>query len=430
MSRLSPPSILRCRLFIRWFCSPHSMGRPRVVRRWVRVSSDPSPAPSHLDASTVSVISDSSKVDSFGIAGKGKSSVAAGGVDSGKPLKISDYDVEFPELGACTGSGHKDYGKCRGVVDDGFGLTMIQDATPALSEDSRSTNRKSREGFRSSRRDHWRSGGEKRHQNPMRRANLPFDICVPGGGRNASVGKGSHVTETERGFEVISSPEILRPGMVLLKQYLTHDEQVDIVETCRRLGVGPGGFYRPGYRDGRKLCLQMMCLGLNWDPETKYSVKRAGMDCKPPDIPHEFVALVQQAISDASALAKVGSGAEDAESVIPEMSPDICIVNFYTATGRLGLHQDRDESRESIKKGLPIVSFSIGDSAEFLYGEHRDVERAEKVTLESGDVLIFGGESRLVFHGVKSVVPHSAPKRLLCDSKLRTGRLNLTFRQF
>lgn len=92
--------------------------------------------------------------------------------------------------------------------------------------------------------------------------------------------------------------------------------------------------------------------------------------------------------------------------------------------------QDRDESQESIVKGLPIVSFSVGDSAEFLYGEKRDVEEAQGVILESGDVLIFGGESRMIFHGVKSIIPNSAPMSLLNESKLRTGRLNLTFRHF
>lgn len=92
--------------------------------------------------------------------------------------------------------------------------------------------------------------------------------------------------------------------------------------------------------------------------------------------------------------------------------------------------QDRDESRESLRKGLPVVSFSIGDSAEFLFGDYRDVDGAERVMLESGDVVIFGGESRMVFHGISSVVPNSAPKALLDESGLRPGRLNLTFRQF
>lgn len=92
--------------------------------------------------------------------------------------------------------------------------------------------------------------------------------------------------------------------------------------------------------------------------------------------------------------------------------------------------QDRDESIESLQKRLPVVSFSIGDSAEFLYGDHRDVEKAENVLLESGDVLIFGGESRHVFHGVSSIIPDSAPQELVQDTCLRPGRLNLTFRQY
>jgi len=61
------------------------------------------------------------------------------------------------------------------------------------------------------------------------------------------------------------------------------------------------------------------------------------------------------------------------------------------------LTQDRDESRESLQKGLPVVSFSIGDSAEFRYIDQGNVEKAENVLLESGDVLIFGGESRHVY---------------------------------
>lgn len=92
--------------------------------------------------------------------------------------------------------------------------------------------------------------------------------------------------------------------------------------------------------------------------------------------------------------------------------------------------QDRDESKESLDKGLPVVSFSLGDSAEFLYGDDRDVDKAGKVTLESGDVLIFGGESRLIYHGVPCIFPKTAPKRLLGQTNLRPGRLNLTFRQY
>ena len=92
--------------------------------------------------------------------------------------------------------------------------------------------------------------------------------------------------------------------------------------------------------------------------------------------------------------------------------------------------QDRDESRESLLKGLPVVSLSVGDSAEFLYGNQRNVDKAEKVLLESGDVLIFGGKSRHIFHSVASIIPKSAPRALYEETSLRPGRVNLTFRQF
>lgn len=58
------------------------------------------------------------------------------------------------------------------------------------------------------------------------------------------------------------------------------------------------------------------------------------------------------------------------------------------------------------------------------------MEKAEKVLLESGDVLIFGGDSRHIFHGVSSIIPKSAPWALRDNTMLRPGRLNLTFRQY
>lgn len=114
--------------------------------------------------------------------------------------------------------------------------------------------------------------------------------------------------------------------------------QVDIVKTCRELGVKPKGFYRPGYEAGSKLRLQMMCLGRNWDPQTKYG-KNVEIDSEPPNIPDTFSVLVEQAIREAHALVERESETEDAESILPMMSPDICIANFYIETGRLGLHQ-------------------------------------------------------------------------------------------
>ncbi|KAE9603161.1 hypothetical protein Lal_00018777 [Lupinus albus] len=262
----------------------------------------------------------------------------------------------------------------------------------------------------------------------------PYDICFRGKRNSPLIGSAlidkSEEIYIERQTGDIKD-RILRPGMVLLKNYISHDEQVYIVRTCRKLGLGHGGFYQPGFASGVKLRLKMMCLGLDWDPQTKlYGNKRVIDGSQPPSIPYLFTKLVIKAIKDAHCLIKKECGVSYVEDILPSMSPDICIVNFYTTNGRLGLHQDRDESKESLRKGLPIVSFCIGDSAEFLYGDHRDVENAENVLLESGDVLIFGGESRHVFHGVSSIIPDSAPIELLQDTRLLPGRLNLTFRQY
>ncbi|PNH00684.1 Alpha-ketoglutarate-dependent dioxygenase AlkB, partial [Tetrabaena socialis] len=96
----------------------------------------------------------------------------------------------------------------------------------------------------------------------------------------------------------------------------------------------------------------------------------------------------------------------------------------------LGMFKDKDETADSLRAGLPVVSISLGDSADFLYGRTREAEAADSVRLESGDVLVFGGPGRMIFHSVARVLPHTAPKQLLDATGLRPGRLNLTFRQY
>lgn len=116
--------------------------------------------------------------------------------------------------------------------------------------------------------------------------------------------------------------------------------QVKIVKVCQQLGVGPGGFYRPGYRHGAKLKLWMMCLGKNWDPDSSSYVDRCLFDgAQPPTIPEEFKKLVQDSIQASHEFLKQSIGAANAVQELPAMSPDICIVNFYNGSGRLGIHQ-------------------------------------------------------------------------------------------
>ncbi|XAR49865.1 DNA oxidative demethylase [Bertholletia excelsa] len=263
-----------------------------------------------------------------------------------------------------------------------------------------------------------------------------FDICPASTGTVIKLKAPLHLQNRMKRDELKRTKEghdirELRSGMLLLKRYLKLNDQKKIVKSCRDLGLGSGGFYEPSYRDGGKLHLRMMCLGKNWDPETSmYGDLRPTDGVKPPQIPVEFYELVRGAIQDSHSFLKEHSKVHDVEHVLPSLSPNICIVNFYTNSGRLGLHQDKDETPESLAKKLPVVSFSIGDSAEFLYNDQRDVDSAEKVTLESGDVLIFGGKARDVYHGVTSILSDTAPKALLEETNLRPGRLNLTFREY
>jgi alkylated DNA repair protein (DNA oxidative demethylase) len=99
--------------------------------------------------------------------------------------------------------------------------------------------------------------------------------------------------------------------------------------------------------------------------------------------------------------------------------PEACLINFYTADARMGLHQDRDEADIS----APVVSVSLGDSCLFRFGSSQRGGRTQSVKLMSGDVVIIGGPSRLCFHGVDRIYPNTSA--LLKDG----GRINLTLRR-
>lgn len=107
------------------------------------------------------------------------------------------------------------------------------------------------------------------------------------------------------------------------------------------------------------------------------------------------------------------------------IDPDLCILNYYDADGRMGLHQDKDEGKASIAAGIPVVSVSLGDTARFLFGGLKRREPIDALQLESGDAFVFGGPARLRYHGVSRITPQTAPAELAIS-----GRFNLTFRQY
>ena len=171
-----------------------------------------------------------------------------------------------------------------------------------------------------------------------------FDLCPTKSEKTVMLKPSLLVQNREKRNEIKSlegqNGDVLRAGMVLLKSYISISDQVKIVKKCRDLGLGPGGFYQPGYRDGAKLRLKMMCLGKNWDPETgNYGDHRPVDEAKPPTIPAEFYELVKKSIEDSHSLIRKNSKSSNVESILPCMSPNICLVNYYSENGRLGLHQ-------------------------------------------------------------------------------------------
>lgn len=99
-------------------------------------------------------------------------------------------------------------------------------------------------------------------------------------------------------------------------------------------------------------------------------------------------------------------------------NPDACLLNRYAVGTKLSLHQDVDEKDYS----QPIVSFSVGIPAEFLWGGFNRDDAVQRIMLNHGDVVVFGGADRLRFHGVDKVPYNTHPS-------VGDVRINLTFRK-
>jgi DNA oxidative demethylase len=99
--------------------------------------------------------------------------------------------------------------------------------------------------------------------------------------------------------------------------------------------------------------------------------------------------------------------------------PEACLINFYGPAAKMGLHQDRDEADFA----APVVSLSLGDSCLFRIGGLKRGAPTRSFRLNSGDVVVLGGEARLAFHGVDRIYPGTSS--LLAEG----GRINLTMRR-
>jgi alkylated DNA repair protein (DNA oxidative demethylase) len=200
------------------------------------------------------------------------------------------------------------------------------------------------------------------------------------------------------------TPLELAPGVMLLREYFVRQEQEALVEqVLQRAEAAP--FYRPVMpRSAKPFSVDETNFGpLGWMSDVsgyRYAPSHPITGQPWPDIPDALVEL-WRAVSDYP------------------LPPQCCLVNVYRDGARMGLHQDRDEAATE----APVVSVSLGDDALFRFGGASRKGTTRNVRLASGDVLTFGGPSRLMFHGIDRVIGGSST--LVPGG----GRINLTLRR-
>ncbi|MDO5736846.1 MAG: alpha-ketoglutarate-dependent dioxygenase AlkB [Propionibacteriaceae bacterium] len=205
------------------------------------------------------------------------------------------------------------------------------------------------------------------------------------------------------------SPRVLAPGAVWIPDWLTLAQQSWIVARFHEWRDGPVPIRSAKVR-GHEMSVQTVCLGWHWRP---YAYSRDAVDVngnRVLDFPDWMVRLGRRALVRATGDPAAGD----------DYTPDTALVNFYDADARMGMHQDKDE-----RSLAPVVSLSIGDTCTFRFGNTRTRNKPyQDIALQSGDLFVFGGESRLSYHGVTRMHPATAPK----DCGLQHGRINITMR--
>ena len=202
----------------------------------------------------------------------------------------------------------------------------------------------------------------------------------------------------------------IAPGVIVVSGWLTPDDQQMIVERFRQWARPPAGLRHPRMPRGHLMSVQSVCLGWHWQP---YRYSRTaddtdGTQVKP--LPRVIAQLGRRAIADTFGASAAG-----------EFDPDAVIANLYAPGARLGLHQDAEEPSPA-----PVVTISVGDTCVFrIAGVDRRTSPFIDVPLQSGDLLVFGGPSRRIYHGVPKVYDNTGP----CIPGLPPGRLSLTIRQ-
>ena len=209
----------------------------------------------------------------------------------------------------------------------------------------------------------------------------------------------------------------IAPGAVHVPGWLGHGEQRQLVIACREWARPPAGMRATRLPSGGVMSVQTVCLGWHWIPY-RYSRTAEDVDGAPvKPFPGWLADLGRRAVRDAYGATNVAAG-DDPDA---RYDPDVALINFYDGQARMGMHADRDE-----RSLAPVVSLSLGATCVFRFGNTESRNRPwTDVELESGDLFVFGGPSRLAYHGVPKTRPGTGDPGI----GLSSGRLNITLRE-
>ncbi len=197
----------------------------------------------------------------------------------------------------------------------------------------------------------------------------------------------------------------LSNGVVHHPQAIDREGQEHLVEIIRHV-VAEAPLYVPVMPvSGRPMSVRMTnCGSLGWVTDKskgyRYQATHPVTDRPWPAMPGELLALWERYAGY-------------------DKPPEACLINFYSDEARMGLHQDRDEQ----DLHAPVLSISLGNTCLFRVGGLDRSDKTGSFKLASGDIVVMGGEGRLVFHGVDRIYPNTST--LLKNG----GRINLTLRR-
>jgi alkylated DNA repair protein (DNA oxidative demethylase) len=201
------------------------------------------------------------------------------------------------------------------------------------------------------------------------------------------------------------SQEVMAEGAMLLRGF-ARDIESELIATLRDL-AGRAPFRHMVTPGGHQMSVAMTnCGSAGWVTDHhgyRYDAVDPETGEKWPAMPPLLRDLAERAAGRAG---------------FAEFAPDVCLINRYVPGARMSLHQDKDER----DLAAPIVSVSLGLPAIFLFGGVRRSDKPRRFRLEHGDVAVWGGPSRLFFHGVAPLADGEHPL-------MGRERINLTFRK-